>query len=105
MSGNLLIFATTLHPTPRGSRETGPRSRNRLRAVTELPEEYRKVFPKFPYFNLIQSTVFDDVYHTDRPMVVSAPTGCGKTVIFELAIIRVLQMSADLGGVEIQGSN
>ena len=100
MSGNLLIFATT-----RGSRETGPQSRNRLRAVTELPEEYRKVFPKFPYFNLIQSTVFDDVYHTDRPMVVSAPTGCGKTVIFELAIIRVLQMSADLGGVEIQRSN
>ena len=91
--------------TPRGSLETGPRSKNRLRAVDELPEAYRKVFAKFPYFNLIQSTVFDDVLHTDRPMVVAAPTGCGKTVIFELAIIRVLQMSADLGGAEIPGRN
>ena len=49
--------------------------------MDELPEAYRKVFAKFPYFNLIQSTVFDDVLHTDRPMVVAAPTGCGKTVI------------------------
>ena len=73
--------------------------------MDELPEAYRKVFAKFPYFNLIQSTVFDDVLHTDRPMVVAAPTGCGKTVIFELAIIRVLQMSADLGGAEIPGRN
>ena len=94
--------------TPRGSLETGPRgSKNRLRAVAELPEEYRKVFAaKFPYFNLIQSTVFDDVLHTDRPMVVSAPTGCGKTVIFELAIIRVLQQAASAelgGGIDVQG--
>ena len=97
-TGDLTIPAVT----PRGSLETGPRSKNRLRAVAELPEEYRKVFAKFPYFNHIQSAVFDDVFHTDRPMVVAAPTGCGKTVIFELAIIRVLQMSSDLGGVEIQ---
>ena len=99
------MYCNKTNPYSRGSLETGPRSKNRLRAVDELPETYRKVFAKFPYFNLIQSTVFDDVLHTDRPMVVAAPTGCGKTVIFELAIIRVLQMSADLGGAEIPGRN
>ena len=28
--------------------------------------------------------------YTDTPMVVSAPTGSGKTVLFELAIIRLM---------------
>ena len=31
--------------------------------------------------------------YTDRPLVVCAPTGSGKTVIFELAIIRLLMNS------------
>ena len=31
--------------------------------------------------------------YTDIPMVVCAPTGSGKTVIFELAIIRLLMNS------------
>ena len=45
----------------------------------------------------MQSKVFDEVMYTDRPMVVCAPTGSGKTVIFELAIIRQLMNSG--GGV------
>jgi superfamily II DNA or RNA helicase len=32
--------------------------------------------------------------HSDDNMVVSSPTGSGKTVIFELAIIRLLEASA-----------
>ena len=46
---------------------------------------------------VFQSSVLDDVLYTDRPMVVSAPTGCGKTVIFELAMVRLLRMSEGLG--------
>ena len=41
----------------------------------------------------MQSKVFDEVMYTDKPMVVCAPTGSGKTVIFELAIIRQLMNS------------
>ncbi|BFZ04370.1 hypothetical protein BsWGS_07409 [Bradybaena similaris] len=44
----------------------------------------------FPFFNILQSLVFDEVFYTDRSIVVSAPTGSGKTVIFELALIRLL---------------
>jgi ATP-dependent DNA helicase HFM1/MER3 len=44
----------------------------------------------FPYFNLVQSAVFSDALQSDRSLVVSAPTGSGKTVVFELAIVREL---------------
>ena len=30
------------------------------------------------------------VFYSDEPMVICAPTGSGKTVLFELAIIRML---------------
>lgn len=32
------------------------------------------------------------MYYTDKPVVVCAPTGGGKTVVFELAIIRLLEL-------------
>ena len=47
------------------------------------------MFP-FPYFNVIQSIVFDDVLYSDTGLVVSAPTGSGKTAVFELAIMKLL---------------
>ncbi|XP_025832390.1 probable ATP-dependent DNA helicase HFM1 [Agrilus planipennis] len=63
---------------------------NNLRSVEEIPENYRHVFSNFTHFNKIQSKVFDDIYYTDHPVVISSPTGSGKTVLFELAIIRFL---------------
>ena len=42
------------------------------------------------------------VMYTDRPLVVCAPTGSGKTVIFELAIIRLLMSTGvDIRNVKI----
>ena len=35
----------------------------------------------------------DKVLYTDLPLVLSAPTGSGKTVVFELAIVRLLQQT------------
>jgi len=64
-----------------------------LRSINEIPNPFRSVFSNFPYFNIVQSKVFDEVMYTDRPLVVCAPTGSGKTVIFELAIIRLLMNS------------
>ena len=40
--------------------------------------------------------------YTDLPLVTSAPTGSGKTVIFELAIIRLLQqIGSQISSVKI----
>ncbi|KAL1762083.1 P-loop containing nucleoside triphosphate hydrolase protein [Schizophyllum commune] len=73
--------------------------RIRLRPVSELPDVYRTMF-KFGVFNAVQSTCIDPVMTTDENMVISglcclnaallAPTGSGKTVLFELAIIKML---------------
>lgn len=50
-------------------------------------------FYDFEYFNLIQSQLFFQAYHTDESVLICAPTAAGKTVIAELAIIRMLQKS------------
>ncbi|XP_042885950.1 probable ATP-dependent DNA helicase HFM1 [Penaeus japonicus] len=65
-----------------------------LRPVSLIPEQYRSLFSQFPYFNIVQSTVFDDVFYTDRSLVVSAPTGSGKTVVMELALVRLMMAKA-----------
>lgn len=53
-----------------------------------LPDRYRGVFA-FPVFNAVQSKSFATVYNSDDNLVVSAPTGSGKTAIMELAICRL----------------
>ncbi|XP_042540517.1 probable ATP-dependent DNA helicase HFM1 [Dipodomys spectabilis] len=72
-----------------------------LKAVAEIPAKFRSIFKEFPYFNYIQSKAFDDLLYTDRNFVICAPTGSGKTVVFELAIIRLL-MEAPLPWLNIK---
>ena len=71
-----------LHQTPvvRGIQLVSPR---------ELPDRIASIFP-FPLFNAVQSRCFTKVYSTNDNFVLSAPTGSGKTVIFELAIARAI---------------
>ncbi|KAI9324875.1 Sec63 Brl domain-containing protein [Zopfochytrium polystomum] len=75
------------------SRLVGPStsrfSREPLKSVSELPDRLRHLFP-FSCFNAVQSQCFDVAFGSDRNLVVSAPTGSGKTVIMELAISRML---------------
>lgn len=67
-----------------------------------LAQQFRCVFNNFASFNLVQSKVFDDVMYTDNHLVTSAPTGSGKTVIFELAIVRVLiQLGTAINSLKI----
>ncbi|XP_052055209.1 probable ATP-dependent DNA helicase HFM1 [Apodemus sylvaticus] len=67
-----------------------PNDLSSLKAVTEIPAKFRSIFKEFPYFNYIQSKAFDDLLYTDRNFVICAPTGSGKTAVFELAITRLL---------------
>ncbi|KAM9280685.1 LOW QUALITY PROTEIN: putative ATP-dependent DNA helicase HFM1 [Cariama cristata] len=71
-----------------------------LRAVTEIPTQFRSIFKEFPYFNYAQSKALDDLLYTDRNFVICAPTGSGKTVMFELA--NRLLMEAPLPWLNIK---
>ena len=41
----------------------------------------------------MQSEVFDAAWGTDNSLAVAAPTGSGKTVVFELALCRLLAVA------------
>ncbi|RLM79899.1 hypothetical protein C2845_PM12G20550 [Panicum miliaceum] len=60
-----------------------------LRCVSDLPPPFRLVF-RFRYFNSLQCECFHVCFFSDVNMVISAPTGSGKTVLFELCILRLL---------------
>lgn len=51
--------------------------------------DHRKIF-KFNYFNIIQSQLFHQTYYSDDNLLLCAPTAAGKTVVAELAILRLL---------------
>ena len=45
----------------------------------------------FQTFNPIQTQLFHVLYHTDKNVLLGAPTGSGKTIVAELAILRLKQ--------------
>lgn len=53
-----------------------------------IPSELHGVF-EFPTFNDMQVKVFENAFYTTENMVVAAPTGSGKTVVHELAILQL----------------
>ncbi|KAF8467614.1 Sec63 Brl domain-containing protein [Kalaharituber pfeilii] len=57
--------------------------------VNRLPDRLRQIFP-FELFNAIQSKTFEVVYESNDNVVVSAPTGSGKTALMELAICKLI---------------
>ena len=56
----------------------------------ELPDRFRQVFP-YELFNAAQSKCFDPIYKSNDNVVVSAPTGSGKTALLELAICKLVE--------------
>ena len=62
--------------------------------VTVVAPQFRSLFP-YQVFNAMQSQCFEAAYGSDQCMVVSSPTGSGKTVVLELALARLWSTSTD----------
>lgn len=54
-----------------------------------LDKRFQAIFP-YEHFNAVQSSCFSCIYGSSYNVVVAAPTGSGKTAIFELAICKLL---------------
>eukprot|EP00536_Pseudo-nitzschia_multiseries_P002204 jgi/Psemu1/322449/estExt_fgenesh1_pg.C_290027 len=69
-----------------------------LMDLTPLPttalqnEKYEQLFSRIETFNPVQTQLFHVLYHTDLPVLLGAPTGSGKTVVGELAILRMKRL-------------
>ena len=51
--------------------------------------DFIKLYPRIKFFNKIQTQVFQSLFNTDQNVFVGAPTGAGKTVCAEFAILRL----------------
>ncbi|KAF9624234.1 hypothetical protein IFM89_008969 [Coptis chinensis] len=52
---------------------------------------YETLYQEFKHFNPVQTQVFTVLYNTDDNVLVAAPTGSGKTICAEFALLRNLQ--------------
>lgn len=50
----------------------------------------------FSHFNPIQTQAFHVLYHTDMSVLLGAPTGSGKTISAELAMLRLFNTQPDM---------
>ena len=51
-------------------------------------QDYQDLYPKWQRFNKIQTQVFSSLYSTNDSVLIGAPTGAGKTICAEFAILR-----------------
>lgn len=69
-----------------------------LQDLTPLPTtalqepRFEQLYSMFDTFNPIQTQLFHVMYHTNTPVFLGAPTGSGKTIVAELAILRMKRL-------------
>lgn len=63
--------------------------------VTALKKlEYQDLYPQFQKFNKVQTQVFSSLFSTNDNVFVGAPTGSGKTICAEFALLRHWSMQS-----------
>lgn len=60
---------------------------------------YESLYQEFKHFNPVQTQVFTVLYNTDDNVLVAAPTGSGKTICAEFAILRNHHHHEEFDGV------
>jgi len=93
------LILPELHPPHTQLLDLQPLS---LRALYNHTYEHMYTHTKhFTHFNPIQTQCFHVLYHTDENVLLGAPTGSGKTIVAELAILRIFRLTPHLKVVYI----
>jgi DEAD/DEAH box helicase len=93
-------FTYRLPIAARGAHSAIDTTQKGLVPTSVLPDHLKTLF-SFEHFNAMQSKAFNVIYSTDDNVVVSAPTGGGKTACFELAIARLMQNGLASGSYKV----
>ncbi|XVF54413.1 hypothetical protein PTKIN_Ptkin05aG0178400 [Pterospermum kingtungense] len=64
--------------------------------VTSLGNSNYESLYRFSHFNPIQTQIFHVLHHTDNNVLLGAPTGSGKTIAAELAMLRLFNTQPDM---------
>lgn len=64
--------------------------------VTSLGNKTYEALYSFSHFNPIQTQIFHILYHSDNNVLLGAPTGSGKTIAAELAMLRLFNTQPDM---------
>ncbi|KMZ97720.1 RNA helicase [Plasmodium vivax North Korean] len=76
-------------------------NKDELVPVKVLPFWHKHIF-EFEHFNYVQSKVFKAAFQTNKNLLVSAPTGCGKTNIALLVILQQICLFCEQNGVSLE---
>ncbi len=66
----------------------------------ELDDIAQLAFKGVKQLNRIQSVVFDAAYYTNENLLISAPTGAGKTNIAMLCVLREIKNNMESGVIK-----
>ena len=91
MMEEITIPATATPPPPVGEE---PVRISTLDQITQL------AFKGVKTLNRIQSIVFDAAYNTSENLLISAPTGAGKTNIAMLTVLREIKRNMEKGVIQ-----
>ncbi|XP_047313663.1 DExH-box ATP-dependent RNA helicase DExH14-like [Impatiens glandulifera] len=64
--------------------------------VTAIGNEKYETLYRFSHFNPIQTQAFHVLYHTNENVLLGAPTGSGKTISAELAMLHLFNTQPDM---------
>lgn len=68
--------------------------------VSELDDIAKLAFKRTKSLNRIQSVVFDAAYFTNENLLISAPTGAGKTNIAMLTVLHEIKKNIEAGVIK-----